>query len=53
MFSTNILLGAIAGITIFLGFPIARWRKMSERMRGLLTLASAGVLVFLVVDIGY
>lgn len=53
MFSTNILLGAIAGITIFLGLPIARWRKMSERMRGLLTLASAGVLVFLVVDIGY
>lgn len=53
MIPTNALLGAIAGVTIFLGLPVARWRRMSERMRGLLTLTSAGVLIFLVVDIGY
>jgi ZIP family zinc transporter len=53
MISTNILLGAIAGITIFLGLPIARWRGASERLRGILALASAGVLLFLVVEVGY
>jgi len=53
MLSTNVLLGAIAGITIFLGLPIARWRGASERLRGVLALASAGVLLFLVVEVGY
>lgn len=53
MISTNLLLGAIAGITIFLGLPIARWRGASERLRGILALASAGVLLFLVVEVGY
>lgn len=53
MISTNILLGAIAGLTIFLGLPIARWRGASERVRGVLALASAGVLLFLVVEVGY
>ncbi|MFZ1700900.1 MAG: ZIP family metal transporter [Pyrinomonadaceae bacterium] len=53
MISSNVLLGAIAGITIFLGLPIARWRGASERLRGVLTLASAGVLLFLVVEVGY
>jgi len=50
---TNILLGAIAGVTIFLGLPVARWRGASERLRGLLTLASAGVLLFLIIEVGY
>src|SRR5437773_803521 len=36
MISTNILLGAVAGVTIFFGLLIARWRKASERTRGLL-----------------
>lgn len=53
MFSNNVLLGVIAGITIFLGLPIARWQRASERLRGLLALASAGVLLFLVVEVGY
>ena len=53
MIPTNAILGAIAGVTIFLGLPVARWRGMSERVRGVLVLASAGVLIFLVVDIGY
>lgn len=53
MIPTNALLGAIAGVTIFLGLPVARWTGMSERVRGSLTLASVGVLIFLIVDIGY
>lgn len=53
MLSTNVLLGAIAGLTIFLGLPIARWRGASERLRGMLTLASAGVLLFLIIEVGY
>lgn len=53
MISTNVLLGAIAGVTIFFGLPIARWRGASERLRGLLALASAGVLLFLIIEVGY
>ncbi len=53
MVSNNILLGAIAGVTIFFGLLIARWRKASERLRGLLALASAGVLLFLIIEVGY
>ena len=53
MLGTNVLLGAIAGATIFLGLPVARWRGASERLRGLLALASAGVLLFLIIEVGY
>lgn len=53
MFSTNLLLGAIAGVTIFLGLPVARWRGASERLRGFLALAAAGVVLFLVIEVGY
>lgn len=53
MFSSNLLLGAIAGVTIFIGLPVARWRGASERLRGLLALAAAGVLLFLVIEVGY
>lgn len=53
MIRTNILLGAIAGVTIFLGLPVARWRHASERLRGLLTLTAAGVLLFLIIEVGY
>lgn len=53
MTSTNVLLGAIAGIIIFLGLPIARWKGASERLRGILALASAGVILFLVIEVGY
>jgi ZIP family zinc transporter len=45
------LLGAIAGYTIFLGLPIARLRNVSERWSVGAGAASAGVLLFLIVDI--
>jgi len=53
LISTNILLGAVAGVTIFFGLLIARWRGAIERVRGLLALASAGVLLFLIIEVGY
>ena len=53
MVSTNILLGAIAGITIFLGLPVARWDRVTERIRGILTMTAAGVLLFLIIEVGY
>ena len=53
MLPNSVLLGLVAGVTIFLGLPVARWRGASERLRGLLALASAGVLLFLIVEVGY
>jgi ZIP family zinc transporter len=50
--SSNVLLGAIAGITIFLGLPVARWKNASEQLKGMLALASAGVLLFLIIEVG-
>ena len=45
------LLGAIAGYTIFLGLPVARLRNVSEKLSIGAGAASAGILLFLVVDI--
>ena len=50
---TNIVLGLIAGMTIFLGLPIARLKSASASLRGSLVLASAGVLLFLIIEVGY
>src|SRR5713226_7571543 len=44
-------LGAIAGLTIFLGLPVCRVRSAGQRVRTLLVGASAGILIFLLVDI--
>jgi ZIP family zinc transporter len=51
--STNqtIVLGAIAGFTIFLGLPIGRLQMASPRGRAFLNAISAGILVFLLFDI--
>jgi zinc transporter, ZIP family len=45
-----ILLGAVAGGTIFLGLPIGRMRNLSVPIRAMLNAAAAGVLVFLLVE---
>jgi zinc transporter, ZIP family len=50
--SSNVLLGLIAGMTIFLGLPVARWKAASEAVRGSLVLGSAGVLLFLIIEVG-
>jgi hypothetical protein len=47
----TILLGAIAGFTIYLGLPLGRVRLASLKTRAFLNAASAGILVFLLFEI--
>ncbi len=50
-FGLTVLLGAIAGLTIFLGLPIARMRNISPNAVGALNAVAIGILVYLVVEI--
>lgn len=45
-----VLLGALAGFTIYLGLPVALF-GVSERVKGFLTAVSIGILMFLIVDV--
>lgn len=45
------LLGLIAGLTIFLGLPIARLGSANSRVRGVLNSLAIGILLFLFVEI--
>lgn len=46
-----VVLGSIAGFTIFLGLPLGRLQNISLPLRSFLTMLSAGILVFLLFDI--
>jgi ZIP family zinc transporter len=46
-----LLLGAIAGSTIFLGLPMGRMRHVSVRMKAFLNATATGILLFLLFDI--
>lgn len=48
---TTILLGAIAGFTIFIGLPVARLRKLSRTTTGFLNAIATGILIFLLWDV--
>ncbi len=50
-FWTTVLLGAIAGFTIFLGLPVARARSLSPHTVALLNALAIGILLYLVVEI--
>lgn len=50
-FAQTVLLGAIAGFTIYLGLPVGRIKNMSEKARSFLSMTSAGILLFLFIDI--
>lgn len=43
-------LGAVAGLTIFLGLPVM-YMKVSDRTRGFLNALAVGILMFLIVDV--
>ena len=47
----TILLGAIAGATIFLGLPLGRLREPRPALRAFLNATSAGILLFLLIEI--
>jgi ZIP family zinc transporter len=46
-----LLLGAIAGGTIFIGLPVARLRNVSPSLRAMLAAAATGILIFLFWDV--
>jgi len=46
-----LLLGAIAGFTIFLGLPLAVLQNASARKKGFLNAFAIGILVFLIIDV--
>ncbi|MGI0072532.1 MAG: ZIP family metal transporter [Nitrosotalea sp.] len=46
-----LLLGAIAGFTIFLGLPVATLQSLSPKKKGFLNALALGILVFLVIDV--
>ena len=48
---TIVLLGAFAGLTIFLGLPIARIKNVSPTLKTFLSMLATGVLVFLLFDV--
>src|SRR3954467_2596354 len=49
--SNALLLGAVAGGTIFLGLPIARFRILSRKGIAFLNALAIGVLCFLFIDV--
>lgn len=46
-----LVLGAIAGLTIFLGLPAGRLQRLSTRASALLTATATGILLFLLWDV--
>jgi ZIP family zinc transporter len=50
-FAQTVLLGALAGFTIYLGLPVGRLRVLSDRTRVALAMFAVGVLAFIFVDV--
>ncbi len=50
-FAQTIALGALAGLTIFLGLPVGRLQLLGSRPRVALAMFSVGVLAFIFVDV--
>ena len=47
----TLLLGAIAGVTIFIGLPMGRMRGLSPRVKAFFTATATGILLFLFWDV--
>lgn len=50
-FIQTVFLGAVAGLTIYLGLPVGRIKNLPEKLRSFLSMSSAGILIFLFFDI--
>ena len=50
-FAETVLLGALAGSTIFLGLPVGRLQILNTRVRVMLAMFAVGVLAFIFVDV--
>jgi ZIP family zinc transporter len=51
-FGQAVALGAIAGLTIFIGLPVGRLRTLGTRTRVALAMFSVGILAFIFMDVG-
>ncbi|HEY8736084.1 MAG TPA: ZIP family metal transporter [Candidatus Dormibacteraeota bacterium] len=49
--ATVVILGLVAGMTIFIGLPVGRLRGISRPVQGFLNAVATGVLIFLLWDI--
>src|SRR3954464_11573676 len=47
----TLLLGAVAGVTIFIGLPVARLRNVPSNVRSMLAAGATGILLFLLWDV--
>ena len=50
-FAETVLLGAIAGFTIYIGLPIGRFHSVDNRVRVALAMFSVGILAFIFMDV--
>jgi zinc transporter, ZIP family len=50
-FAQTVVLGALAGFTIFIGLPVGRLQLLNSRTRVALAMFSVGVLAFIFVDV--
>lgn len=50
-FAETALLGAIAGVTIFIGLPLGRVKAVGPRVRMALAMLSVGILAFIFMDV--
>ena len=50
-FAETVLLGAIAGFTIYLGLPLGRMERVDDRLRVALAMLSVGILAFIFMDV--
>lgn len=50
-YSQLLLLGAVAGFTIFLGLPLASLRHLSSTQKGFLNAFALGILIFLIIEV--
>jgi ZIP family zinc transporter len=51
-FAETVLLGAMAGFTIYLGMPVGRVSHVDQRVRVALAMFSVGILAFIFLDVG-
>jgi zinc transporter, ZIP family len=50
-FAETVVLGAIAGFTIYLGLPVGRVDRVDDRLRVALAMFSVGILAFIFMDV--
>ena len=50
-FAETVLMGAIAGFTIYIGLPLGRVKRVDDRIRVALAMFSVGVLAFIFMDV--